>query len=339
MALTSSAEHHVYDANPLHDLADGNLTDTVCFVSFSCDGGFLAVGCQDGQLIVLDVDKWTPIRRRRLELHDFPTACVWDRHNVLFVGTQSGDVHQLVFGSSPLTDSNTFWPIGDPILALACTPTTKNCERLAFSSGDDVYVQDFKRYRSGEIARDNERKLPQPTAFPGLEKEDNGLLVRPGAVALEYVPGTRQLIGTYKHHGIAIWDEVGRLVHRILPHSVCIGRSALSPSGNYLYATNFCDGIDVYNLDKRRWAKSGFERTIKTDIGTNKLVPIVSIHDDTTVLVGTTVGKIEALNLSGDMPNVGFSRAAPASASELRFLSQWKYNHAEVFTEVVQAIV
>ena len=48
MALTSSAERHVYEANPLHQLADGHLTDTVSFVAFSHNGAFLASADQSG---------------------------------------------------------------------------------------------------------------------------------------------------------------------------------------------------------------------------------------------------------------------------------------------------
>lgn len=101
MALTSSAENHVYEANPFHELAEGNLTKTVTFVSFSHDGVLLAIGCADGQLFITEVESWVTTRRYRLPGRgDYPTSVVWTQQRVLYVGTQAGDIHQFVLGSS-----------------------------------------------------------------------------------------------------------------------------------------------------------------------------------------------------------------------------------------------
>lgn len=168
MSLTSSAEHHVYDANPIRPFPAGLLTDTVNFLSFSLDGVFLAAGCADGLLLIAEVDSWTITRRRRVEGGDFPVSAIWTPHRVLFMGTQAGDVHQFVFGSSrvivlntrqasPLklhkqsTDKHAHWAIGDgPIYALAYTPIADDRGRLAISSGHEVYTQVFGRFPSGE---------------------------------------------------------------------------------------------------------------------------------------------------------------------------------------------
>lgn len=94
------------------------------------------------------------------------------------------------------------------------------------------------------------------------------------------------------------------------------GRAALSEDGNMLYATNLNNGIDAYAINKKRSARSYFERTLEQDIGSNVPLPIISIHDGRDLLVGTTLGKVEVVPSDGDGSRASFSVAAPGHGSE-----------------------
>ncbi|KZV59221.1 hypothetical protein PENSPDRAFT_672502, partial [Peniophora sp. CONT] len=331
MALTSSAQHHVYDANPIQPFSAGLLSDTVNFLSFSLDGVFLAAGSADGLLLISEVDSWTITRRRRVEGGDYPVSAVWTPHRVLFVGTQAGDVHQFVFGSSRSTDKQAHWTIGDgPIYALAYSPNEDNRGRLAVSSGYEVYTQEFGRFPSGEITRDSvsSMQLPSPGPFPDMERDDDGRLHKPRAIALGFVPQSTLLVGAFRHHGIVstltssrIWNERGELVHRIEPRTVYIGKATLSDKGDMLYATNLNNGIDVYAINEKRCTRSRFVRTLDHDIGSNVPLPIINIHDGRDLLVGTTLGKVEVVPNDGDRSRASFSVAAPGHGRVVQALA------------------
>lgn len=116
------------------------------------------------------------------------------------------------------------------------------------------------------------------------------------------------------------------------------GRAVLSFKGDKLFATNLCDGIDIYKIDKYRLNRSVYERTTHTEFGMNKPVPIISIHDGADVLVGGVLGKVQALSLEGETAKVNLSRAAPAQTS--MFIPSYYYNSSiDLISETIQAVV
>lgn len=83
-----------------------------------------------------------------------------------------------------------------------------------------------------------------------------------------------------------------------------------------LYATNLNNGIDVYAINKKRGTKSHFERTLDHNIGSNVPLPVICIHDERDLLVGTTLGKVEVVPEDGNKSSASFSMPAPGHASE-----------------------
>lgn len=81
-------------------------------------------------------------------------------------------------------------------------------------------------------------QLPSPGPFPDMQRDDDGRLHKPRAIALGFVSQSPLLVGTFRHHGVVsvniwpilrstltnirIWNEHGELVHRIEPNTVCM---------------------------------------------------------------------------------------------------------------------
>ena len=71
----------------------------------------------------------------------------------------------------------------------------------------------------------------------------------------------------------------------------------------------------------------------------NKPVPIICIHEGSEVLVGGTLGKVQALSLEGTTAKVTLSRAAPVQASEFSASIRLSQLCTDLCSGYVQAIV
>lgn len=93
-----------YDTTPSRLFGSGVLTGPVNFLTFSSDGSYLAVGCADLRVFVVQVGSWTVTRMFQLAKAQ-PTTALWTRNwpgTCLFVGDVSGDLHDIAIGQSPV---------------------------------------------------------------------------------------------------------------------------------------------------------------------------------------------------------------------------------------------
>jgi hypothetical protein len=67
--------------------------------------------------------------------------------------------------------------------------------------------------------------------------------------------------------------------------SIYSGRSALSPDGEFLVATNLYDGVDWYSIKSRMLVHSMVQR-----IETNVTIPVTFIDHGSAILVGGSCG-------------------------------------------------
>lgn len=74
------------------------------------------------------------------------------------------------------------------------------------------------------------------------------------------------------------------------------GFSAISSDETTLAISNLFDGLDMYDLKSQQ-----FTRTLPTYIMENVLIPLVFVHNDQAILVGSAHGAVKILNcLTGD---------------------------------------
>lgn len=74
------------------------------------------------------------------------------------------------------------------------------------------------------------------------------------------------------------------------------GFSAISSDETTLAVSNLFDGLDIYDLKNQQ-----FTRTLPTYIMENVLIPLVFVHNNEAILVGSAHGAVKILNcLTGD---------------------------------------
>ncbi|KZV63957.1 hypothetical protein PENSPDRAFT_691189 [Peniophora sp. CONT] len=115
-------------------------------------------------------------------------------------------------------------------------------------------------------------------------------------VGMSFGSGSDILVVTYETEGIILYNaRSGQAIHHIRSVDHPCGSSALSPSGNKLFAMNIHDGLDVFIIDG---VNSRYETSMQftRGSGVNMPVPIAFIHGGSAIMLGSTDARIQEID-------------------------------------------
>ncbi|KAH9893360.1 WD40-repeat-containing domain protein [Cubamyces lactineus] len=254
-------------------------TDSVNTLAFSPSGKYLATGGDDRALFICQVEP--PHKADKIQLPSPVTALLWssDTGRPLYVGLADGQVVVVRFGSAvwdvhaySLRDAKD-GPIDDF--------SYDNSEgRLAISTRAAVEI--WTGVDDNIITR---AVLPRP--YMGVHQDEGNAFLPVCARSVDFAENGEALLVTYLTHGIRRWDLSSRkFTWFIPPRTGRIGRSALSPDGRFIAASNLFDGVDLYSTHDQTLLK-----TYRIDIAINVPMP-VSFITNHALIVGTSSAKV-----------------------------------------------
>ncbi|KAJ2921676.1 hypothetical protein H1R20_g15419, partial [Candolleomyces eurysporus] len=284
--------------------AIANITqhqDTVNCLGFSDDGVFLASGDDSGLLVISRTED--PKKYDKYHLADSITCLVWiPGSQSLYVGLANCDVN-LIFLEEERAYRLKFHPPGYDDMAQDLKSITQvNClsfdpyhSRLAVGVGSMMVVASIPDLRSNKY---NEECviIPEDRA-----SKKNSMLLKslPAEVrSVHFIEEGQQIVVTYLEEGIRCYGIHDRKeMWRIVPKSYRIGRSTLDSQMRFIVCSNLYNGFNVYSIRKKAYHRTFIHETSEEN---NVILPILFIHDDDDVLLGSAFGQVTVRSIWGD---------------------------------------
>lgn len=234
--------------------------DAVRAVAFASDV-WLVTGGDDGDLIVWDLDKRTPVSRQ----HTSPVAAIAARGGSLITGHRDGSLRQW---SLPALEALRTADAGAPIIAVARHDNTialaTTSGRVALFGSDLTWQRDLQV--DGTVAHDLRFSPDGEQIFAGswfrllvwsvadgqLRRiaSDHGGLIN----SVDVSPDGRRIasLGRNTDSAVRIWNRERLSVERrFQAHDLCGAMIRFSPDGRYLASASDDESIRLYDLGDR----------------------------------------------------------------------------------------
>ncbi|PBK58322.1 WD40 repeat-like protein [Armillaria solidipes] len=254
--------------------------DSINAIAFSPDGSMMASADDQGKIIVT-----LTVNGRNVNTFSIAGASVtvlrWYSNDsaLLFAGLRSGKLYACVVSPGAYVPREPTWicDLAGPIRVCLVDSTSK---RMVIGHGNSVSVlRQIALYDwrlSTTIAQPVDNVL-KPLNFEDPALVPTGVHIPPSA--------PNQLLISYLDHGILCYDLDEDITIWRVWSDRRIGASALSIKGDAFVATNLYDGIDFYSTVKRTRINRAALHILE-----NVLIPIEFIHEDESVLVGSSTG-------------------------------------------------
>ncbi|PBK87386.1 hypothetical protein ARMGADRAFT_1034952 [Armillaria gallica] len=264
--------------------------DSINAIAFSPDGSMMASADDQGKIIVT-----LTVNGRNVNTISIAGASVtvlrWYSNDsaLLFAGLRSGKLYACVVSPGAYAPRDPTWicDLAGPIRVCLVDSTSK---RMVIGHGNSVSVLRqialcMKLYLPNDWRLSTTIAQPVDNVLKPLNFEDPALV--PTGVHIS-PSAPNQLLVSYLDHGIldqSCYDLDEDITIWRVWSDRRIGASALSIKGDAFVATNLYDGIDFYSTIKRTRINRAALHILE-----NVLIPIEFIHEDESVLVGSSTG-------------------------------------------------
>ncbi|KAI0311338.1 WD40-repeat-containing domain protein [Amylostereum chailletii] len=271
--------------------------DSVNVLAFSPDKVFCVSGGEDGLVWIFTSDFSKEIRR--WEGASAITSLSWSdrfKHTVL-IGVVSGDIHTIRLGFTEGMDSVATEHISTGQISTIAQHGTD----LAVACGKSVFLY----HRSNISSWTNRRELPPPPLpYPDSKKEDpvRRSLGDTWPCGLAFVEDI--LVVAYVAYGVIGWSIPSKsqefdAVWRLVPRACRIGGLSISPEGTTVVITNLYDGLDWYTVPRSKYGQPHHVLNTVLPMGRDNVrIPLLHIHNGSTVLVGSSTGKVRLIDVN-----------------------------------------
>ncbi|KAJ8489223.1 hypothetical protein ONZ45_g13678 [Pleurotus djamor] len=293
-----------YECKSVLTSKHSNSVNTLAF-----SNRYLASGADDGLAFVFDHDGNEVLK---IVCPSAVTALAWHPQEAsrLFIGSADGQISSVSVCDNGPESGYKITPLppaheGPTTVECISIETSGNWMAIAVGAVVVVYTSlgDPKAYSCLEHAR-----VSTPPSLVGSENEP----IAPHTVHFMETKGSPFLLVSYLYHGVLCLDlDIAGREHlpicwQLVPRSIRIGKSALSPKQNLLFFFNFYDGFDMYSMSEPHGAFQAprLLRTFKLSIAHNVLLQCAFINAGKSVLMGCTNGNVVVDNIVNGAPEV-----------------------------------
>ncbi|KAJ8514311.1 hypothetical protein ONZ45_g8126 [Pleurotus djamor] len=282
-------------------------SDSVNALAFS--NRYLATGADDGLAFVFDHDGNEVLK---IVCTSAVTAVAWHPQDVsrLFIGSTDGQIRSVSVCDNGPASGYKLSPLPETYegpMVVESIGIESSGRWMAIAVGAVVIVYTLMGDPTTNSCLEHAR-ISTPPSIIGSEDEP----VAPHTVHFIEAQGSPFLLVSYLYHGILCLDlDMAGGVHlpvcwQLVPRSVRIGKSALSPKQNLLLFFNFYDGFDMYSMSEPHGAFQAprLLRTFRLTITHNMLLQCAFINEGNSVLMGCTNGNVVVDNIVNGAPEV-----------------------------------